>query len=118
MVAEKVYDLLPSTWPKIIGELPSTTQDAVAIIEYDSSVGTEYFGQENCSIFNPIVKVVFRVASYEQGSEWAEIAKTLLHRYHDDTFVSILAVGSPIYLGKDEQKFHGFQVTFTTQVKE
>lgn len=120
MVAENIYDLLPMDLPKSIGDLPSTATDAVAIIEYNGGTSTEYFGKydQTNSIFNPIIKIVVRNASYATGSEWSESIGKLLHRYHDDTFLSILMVGSPIYLGRDEQKLHEFQVTFTTQVRE
>ena len=121
MIAEKIYDMLPPEWPLSIGDLPSTNDVAVAIMEYDGTTSAEYFGSRdssNSSIFNPIVKIVVRHDSYATGQAWCETIKDTLHRYHDDYFMSILLVGVPMYLGRNEQKLHEFQVTFQTQVKE
>ena len=117
MVAEKIYDLLSEEFPKYIGDLPSAPDTVVAIMEYSSGVGTEYFG-EPTSLYSPVVKIVVRTPSYKIGSEWAEQIKEKLHRYHDDFFLSIMIVGVPIYLGRDEMKLHEFQITFKTQIKE
>ena len=45
MVAEKIYDLLSQKWPLIIGDLPSTLNIAVGIVEYDGATSSEYFGE-------------------------------------------------------------------------
>lgn len=101
-----------------MGDLPATNREAIAIMEFDGDVSTEYFGtKETSSIFNPIVKIVVRTASYATGKEWAEQIKELLHRYHDDTFLSIMIVGDILDLGRDPQKLHEFQLTFKTQVR-
>jgi hypothetical protein len=120
VVAEKIYNLLPLEWPRVIGDLPSTNDVVVGIMEYDGATSTEYFGAVNCTVFNPIVKIVIRHTSYPEGQQWSEEVKELLHRYHDegDGILSILMVGTPIYLGRNEQKLHEFQVTFNISVKE
>lgn len=120
MVAEKIYDLLPDTLPRVIGDLPSAETEVVAIMEYSGVYSTEYFGTrgEGVSILQPIVKIVIRNKSYQQGSTWADLIKDTLHRYHDDYFINIMLVNAPIYLGRNEMKVHEFQVTFNTQVKE
>ena len=120
MIAEKIYDLLPQEWPLVIGDLPSTSNVAVGIMEYDGATSTEYFGATNKSVFNPIVKIVIRHSSYSEGQSWADEVKNILHRFHDETvgILSILIVGTPIYLGRNEQKLHEFQVTFNISVKE
>lgn len=119
MIAEKIYDLLPEEWPKVIGDLPATNNVAVGIMEYSGNVSTEYFGpQTGCSIVSPVLKIVVRHNSYETGQQWSEQIKQTLHRYHDDALLSVLMVGSPVYLGRSTEKLHEFQVTFSTQVKE
>jgi hypothetical protein len=120
MVAEKIHDLLPQEWPLFIGDLPSTSDVAVGIVEYDGATSTEFFGATNNSLFNPIVKIVLRHTEYSIGREWSKIIQDTLHRYHneDTGILSILMVGSPMYLGRNEQKLHEFQVTFNISIKE
>ena len=119
MIAERVYELLPTEWPLVIGDLPSTNNVVVGIMEYDGATSTEYFGdKDGSSIYGPIVKIVIRHTSYATGQQWATQIRDTLHRYHDDSILSILLVGAPIYLGRSPEKLHEFQVTFRTQVKE
>lgn len=120
MIAEKIYDLLPQDWPLVIGDLPSNADVVVGIMEYDGATSTEYFGGFDCSVFNPIVKIVIRHSSYSKGQEWADEVKNVLHRYHneDTGILSILMAGTPMYLGRNEQKLHEFQVTFNISIKE
>lgn len=120
MVAEYIQDILQaSEIPATIGELPSTRNNACAINEYASGVSTEYFGDRTgSSIFNPIAKVVVRNQSYLDGMTLIERVSAILHRYSDDTLLSVLLVGSALYLGKNTDQMHEFQATFNIQVKE
>ena len=120
MVAEKIYDLLPREWPLVIGDLPSTSEVAVGIMEYAGATSTEFFGDVNCSMFNPIIKIVIRHTAYPTGQEWSDVVRNTLHRYHDESkgILSSLMVGAPMYLGRDSQKLHEFQVTFNITTKE
>jgi len=128
MVAEKIYDLLPQKWPLTIGDLPSTSSIAVGIIEYDGATSTEYFSASSSerfetishTLFNSIVKIVVRHESYSTGQSWSDEVKEVLHRYHNeyDGILSCLMIGSPIYLGRNEQKLHEFQITFNISTKE
>ena len=120
MVAEKIHNLLPQEWPLVIGDLPSTADVVVGIIEYDGATSTEYFGETNKSLFNPIVKIVIRHSSYPTGQEWAEKVKDTLHRFHNEDIgiLSILMAGTPMYLGRNAQKLHEFQVIFNVSIKE
>lgn len=119
MISEYIKTLLPSTWSVTIGDLPAANSEAIALMEYSGGTSTEYFGtKQDSSVFNPLVKIVTRVRDYTKGKEQMEEAKSILHRFHDDTILSCLLVGAPIYLGRNEQKMHEFQVTFRIQVKE
>ena len=120
MIAEKIYDLLPQKWPLVIGDLPSTAEIAVGIMEYDGANSTEYFGRDSKSEFKPIVKIVIRHESYPEGQTWSEEVQNVLHRYRNESIgiQSCLMVGTPMYLGRNEQKLHEFQVTFNISVKE
>ena len=119
MISEYIYNMLPTEWPLVIGDLPATANNAVGIIEYDGATSTEYFGaKETSSILSPIVKCVVRHSSYKIGQEWITYIKDTLHRYHDPVLLSVLLVGAPMYLGRTPEKLHEFQITFRTQVKE
>ena len=120
MVAEKIHELLPQEWPLFIGEIPSTSDIAVGIMEYDGATSTEYFGETSKSLFNPIVKIVIRHSSYPEGQTWADEVKDTLHRYRNEDIgiLSIMMAGVPMYLGRNEQKLHEFQVTFNISIKE
>lgn len=120
MVAEKIYDLLPQKWPLVIGDLPSISDVVVGIMEYDGATSTEYFGATHKSLFNPIIEIAIRHTSYSEGQAWADEVKNVLHRYHNEDLgiLSILMSGTPMYLGRNEQKLHEFQVTFNISVKE
>lgn len=102
-----------------IGDLPGTSEDHIGIMLFDGSYSTEYFGGRNDStIFNPLIKIVVRNHSYEQGNEWCRIIKDALHRYNGGRILSIFLIGFPMYLGRDPQKLHEFQLTFVISTIE
>jgi hypothetical protein len=116
MVEQRIYNLLPSSLPKTVGDLPSTPTNAVAIILYNGSENLEYF---QCgTVYKPVLKIVVRNSSYEEAQQQILDIRTALHKHSDDFFLSIFMQGYPIYLGRDAQKLHEFQVVFNIQVKE
>lgn len=118
MIERRIKNLFPENirGNTVIGELPSAPDNVIAILLYDGTVNTEYFA---CgTIYNPVIKVVLRNQSYEQAKQWVEYVKDSLHKYTDEYFMSILLQGYPMYLGKDAQKLHEFQIVFNIQVKE
>lgn len=116
MVEKKIKDLLPRSIPIVIGDLPGGTRDSAAIKLYDGAANEHYFKHD--TVFRPVIKIVVRNQSYEQAHEWIELIKRTLNEYSDDYFMSILLSGYPMYLGKDEQKLHEFQIVFNIRVKE
>ena len=116
MVEQHIYDLLPNDFKKVIGDLPGTHYDSVAIILFNGSGNSEYFGFQ--TIYRPILKIIVRNASYEVAQQWIHIIKDTLHKHKDDYFLSIHLQGYPLYLGRGEQKLHEFQIVFNIQVKE
>lgn len=116
MIEQHIKALLPEGLPSYIGELPSTPNDVIAIMLYGGAGNAEYF---TCgTICRPVIKIVARNQSYVQVQQWIEEIKSKLHKHTDDYFMSILLQGYPMYLGKDEQKLHEFQIVFNIQVKE
>lgn len=119
MIAERILALLPHTLPAVVGDLPGTAVDIVAIQEISGPGSTEYFiSDSTSSLFQPMVRIVVRNSSYATGQAWCDALKDTLHRYHDDTLLSVLLVGDPMYLGRSETKLHEFQSTYKIQVKE
>lgn len=116
MVEQHIYDLLPTTLPKVVGDLPSTATNAVAIMLFNGAANQEYFQFE--AVYQPVVKIVVRNVSYETAQQQVLVVKDTLHRHSDDFFMSILMQSYPMYLGRDEQKLHEFQIVFNIQVKE
>lgn len=116
MVEQHIYDLLPATLPKVIGDLPATSTNAVAIMIFNGVGNQEYFHFD--TVYQPVVKIVIRNASYAEAQQQALDIKSALHKHSDDFFMSIFMQGYPVYLGRDEQKLHEFQIVFNIQVKE
>lgn len=124
MIEDALLGLLPAELVPFatIGDLPGTQKNEVCLMMYDGAVNTEYFGSRTGStIYQPIVKVVARNLSYEVAKQWVDSVKEAFHRYTDTgegPLLSILMVGSPMYLGRSAQKLHEFQVTFNIQTRE
>ena len=118
MLEQHIKQILPEDARQLayIGELPSAPQDVIAIIMYDGVDSDEYFAAK--SVHRPVVKMVIRNRSYEIAQQLVASIKHALHRYQDDYFLSILMRGYPLYLGKDVQKLHEFQIVFNIQLKE
>lgn len=116
MLEVKLKQLLPTDVPVVIGELPSSSTNTVAMVLYNGNTNTEYFGKS--TVFQPIVKFVARHSSYEVMRAWVDKIKSALHQYHDDYFLGIHLVGSPTYLGRGSTKLHEMQIVFRLEVKE
>lgn len=116
MIEQHIFNLLPESLPKVIGDLPATSTNAVAIILYNGSANLEYFQCD--TLYQPIVKIVVRNSSYEQAQQQVLDIKQVLHKHTDSVFLSVFMQGYPMYLGRDDQKMHEFQIVFTIQVKE
>lgn len=116
MLEKKIKDLLPRSIPIVIGDLPGGTNVCAAIQLYDGATNEHYF--RHGTVFRPVIKIVVRNNSYEQAQEWIELIKQTLNEYSDEYFMSILLSGYPMYLGKNEQKLHEFQIVFNIRVKE
>ena len=118
MIATKVQQKLEADHIRsFVGELPSTTEDVIAIKEYSNYDNVEYFGKSN-SLEQPVVKVVVRNASYEAGQQLIEAVCNSLHKYRGPGILSSMLIGSAIYLGRGELKLHEFQATFKIHVEE
>lgn len=120
MIEEGILDILQSFNPElpvVIGDLPSSEENNICILLHDGPGNTEFFGDRNCTtLYNPLIRIVVRNKSYDEGKQWVNAIHTTLHRYRDDQFMSIIIFGNPQYLGKSMQKLHEFQILFDAQV--
>ena len=116
MIEQRIKALIPEGLPTVIGDLPSTRTSVVGIMLFDGAANEEYFNFQ--TVYSPVVKLVVRHDSYATGQQWLEAIKGALHRYHDEYFLSITLRGYPVYLGRDEQKLHTFQIVFNILTKE
>lgn len=116
MVEKHIYDLLPATLPKVIGDLPATVSNAVAIMSFNGVANLEYFQCD--TVYQPVIKIVVRNSSYDVAQQQILDIRNVLHKHTDDYFMSIYMQGYPVYLGKDAQKLHEFQIVFNINVKE
>lgn len=117
-LCEHVLQFLPEyVEPKFVGEMPSLSDEGVAVMLFDGGINTQFFGMRD-TLFRPVLKFVIRCADYKKGAAWMQSIKDTFHQFKSDEIVEMTVVGSPMYLGKTEEKLHEFQVTFQTIVKE
>lgn len=117
-LCEHVLQFLPeSVTPKFVGEMPSLSEEGVAVMLFDGQVNTQFFGMKD-TLFRPVLKFVIRTSKYKKGAEWSQEIKDTFNRFSSDEVTEMSIVGSPMYLGRTEEKLHEFQLTFQTVVKE
>lgn len=117
-LCEHVLEYLPDAIDlKFVGEMPSLSDEGVAVMVYSGNFNTQYLGMKS-TLFRPVLKFVIRTCSYPKGSEWSQLIKDTFHEFSSDEIMEMNLVGTPIYLGRTEEKLHEFQVTFQTVVKE
>ena len=116
MLEQKIKALVPSEVPTVIGDLPSTASNIVAIRLFDGGANDTYFG--TATVFHPVVKFVARHESYEIMRSWIASIQEKLQHHKDNYFMSIHLVGYPMYLGRGEPKLHEMQISFRIELKE
>lgn len=117
-LGEYIKGILPeSVSPVFVGELPSLSTEGVAINLYDGNPNTEFLGMNN-TIYYPLVQIVIRTLTYDKGATFMKDIRETLQYFTSEDIMGILQVGSPLYLGRNEQKLCEFQLTFQIIVKE
>ena len=108
----------PKIEPRFIGDLPAVATEGTTCLVYSSNASTQFFGM-NTSIYRPLAKFVTRTSKYTEGVETMDlISKSLRDYVGDDVVIGVNQVGSPIYLGRNSEKLHEFQITFEILTKE
>lgn len=114
---EYIKTLLTDKDKVFIGDLPSLSEEGVGILLEEGSSDNRYFGQYK-SLARPYVRITIRSKKYVSGMERAEGIKKDLDKYTDENILQCLIAGSPMYIGKNEQKLHEIQLLFYITLKE
>lgn len=119
MICEYLWEQIPSTVaPRFVGELPSQAEEGVALSPGEGEENIYYFSQED-TLRKPYVTCYIRTREYTKGEQFSSQVVEALDKFHDDDWIlSCTLVGTPTYLGRNEDKLHEFQVVFKIIVKE
>lgn len=114
MVAEHIVTLLAGVETTIVvGDLPASPSNVIAVQEISGPVNQEYFG---CTIMQPIMRVLIRSTSYPRGAANADAVVERLHKHQDSTLMGVYLNGTPSYLGRRTDGLYEFQIMFNIQV--
>ena len=114
---EYIKTLLTDKDKVFIGDLPSLSEEGVGILLEEGSSDSRYFGQYK-SLARPYIRITIRSKKYVSGMERAESIKKDLDKYTDENILQCFIAGSPMYIGKNEQKLHEIQLLFYITLKE
>lgn len=120
-VAEKVKALIADIVPDLyIGDFPSLGGEGVAIRLNSGTEMLNFFSAGvSPRISKPTLLLVARSANYSTAQRWLEDIRRRVDRYVEPGgLLGIFLQEPPTYAGRDEQKLHEFQVTYSTLIKE
>lgn len=118
-ICEKLAELIPpEVNPVFIGEIPSQSDEGVALAPTDLETRYWFLGQEE-SIVTPYIQCSIRTKEYLKGENFSDILlKVLNGTIEDENLLGIRPITYTNYLGKNEDKLHEFQLTFKVILKE
>ena len=119
-LCEYLWNLIPSSVkPRFIGDIPSQSDEGVALSLYGTDVIARYLGTPT-TIYSQLVQCKIRTEKYEKGTKFMQQIKESLDKYHNeqDGILSVLLSDGDNDLGVNEEKLHEFQLTFKILVKE
>ena len=107
---DKVLELEVSN--VVIGDLPSRQLDCVAVRPVDGYPSVRYFQQTATD--EPLIECVVRHKLYQTGQTWYTKIQKALDQYisKEHGINGCLLVGSPGYLGADENGFNEWHMLF------
>lgn len=114
---EYIKTLLSDKTKVFIGDLPSLSDEGVGIALEEGSSEHRYFGNFK-SLERPYIRITIRSIKYIDGMDRAESIKKDLNAFTDDNILQCLIAGSPMYIGKNQQKLHEIQLLFYITLKE
>lgn len=119
-ICEYIYSILPATLkPKFVGEVPSQSEEGIAIALTDGEDSDLFFGS-GATLARPYVQIVVRTKEYAKGSKFCNQIIETLDRYKQESegILGLWMQGNIDYLGKTEEKLHEFELTFKSMLLE
>ena len=119
-LCEYLWNLIPSSVkPRFVGDIPSQSDEGVALSLSGTEGITRFFGS-NISLIEQMVQCNIRTEKYEKGTKFMQQIIESLDKYHNeqDGILSVLLSDGDNDLGVNEEKLHEFQLTFKILVKE
>ena len=119
-LCEYLWNLIPSSVkPRFVGDIPSQSDEGVALSLYGTEGITRFFGS-NISLIEQMVQCNIRTEKYEKGTKFMQQIIESLDKYHNeqDGILSVLLSDGDNDLGVNEEKLHEFQLTFKILAKE
>ena len=118
-LCEKLWEHIPATIsPRFVGELPSQSDEGVALSPDDGQDNTTFFATST-AIRRPYVQCLIRTKEYSKGEKFGEQVIKSLDGFSDGTTIlQVRAQSALMYIGRNEEKLHEFQVMFKILVKE
>lgn len=103
--------------PVIVGELNALNEEGVMLHIVSAGISQDYFIEGTHD--RPLARFVTRSAQYLKGKDWCEHLSAALHRYSDDAVLldSSFQAGSWQYLGRNQEHYHEFQITFQLMIR-
>lgn len=114
---EYMKSMFPITKKVYIGDLPSYSEEGIAIALEDGYSDLSYFGQKK-SLARPLIRITIRSKLYKDGMEAADKINDKFNKFTDDNILLCIATGSPMYLGRTAEKLHEIQLIFAVTLKE
>lgn len=99
-----------------IGDQPSLAEECVCLTLEDGMEDLRYFGQRNSNA-RPMLVINIRSTKYLDAMDMAELLRDRLNNYHDDDIAGCYISGSPVYLGRNQQKLHEAMLSFLVSLR-
>lgn len=117
-IGELIQNIIGNAVPKTyVGDFPSLDADGVTIKLSEGVDTTRYLGTTS-TIMRPYVALVARNGVYATAEGWLQSIRSCLDSYHSGNILGILMVTPALYMGRDDQKMHEFQVIYKVLLKE
>lgn len=119
-LCEYLWNLIPSSVkPRFVGDIPSQSDEGVALSLYGTETITRFFGSST-SLIDQMVQCKIRTKKYGKGTKFMQQIRDTLDKYYneEDGILSVILTDGDSYLGVNEEKLHEFQLIFKTTVKE